>query len=319
VNLTAQVADAVRCGLLATPKSLPPFLFYDERGSALFERITELPEYYLTRTERGILETHAEAISDDFSRGTAEPVAAVELGAGAAYKTQILLRVMARRHGRVRYFPSDVSAAALTMAARRVSREEPEVDVTPIVATHDQALAMVRRLGVAPVVLFFGSSIGNYEYGDAAALLRDIRSTFRGGGALLLGTDLRKPTDILLRAYDDASGVTAEFNKNVLARINRDLAGSFELDGFRHVALWNEPESRIEMHLESLHRQRVRIEGLGMDVDFAPRERIHTESSYKYDVAHVDRLLAEAALTRARTFTDERRWFALHVVRPARA
>jgi dimethylhistidine N-methyltransferase len=317
VNLTARVADAVRSGLLATPKSLPPFLFYDERGSALFDRITELPEYYLTRTERGILETHAEAIADDFFRGVTAPLATVELGAGAAYKTQILLRAMARRHGKVRYFPSDVSAAALATGARRVSREERGIDVTPIVGTHDEALAMVRRLGVAPVVLFLGSSIGNYDNGEAAVLLRDIRSTFRERGALLLGTDLRKPVDVLLPAYDDARGVTAEFNKNILARINHDLAATFELDGFRHVALWNEPESRIEMHLESLYRQRVWIEGLGMDVDFAPRERIHTESSYKYDVAHIDRLLAKAALTRVRTFTDERRWFALHLARPA--
>jgi dimethylhistidine N-methyltransferase len=317
------IAEIVRRGLLASPKALPPFLFYDDRGSALFEQITALPEYYVTRTERSIFDANAEVLAAELSpaapagsRGGRGSVAILELGAGNASKTQTLLRAFARRQGRTRYFPADVSPAALADAAERVSREEPDVAVTAITGTHGEALAALRRWEGALVVLFIGSSIGNYDDDEAAALLRDIRGTLRDRGALLLGTDLRKPLDVLLPAYDDAQGVTAAFNKNVLSRINRELEGGFDLDSFRHVALWNEGASRIEMHLESLREQRVRIAALGLDVHFAPGERIHTESSQKYDDARVDRLLRSADLKRARSFRDLRGWFAVHLVRP---
>ncbi len=317
------IAEVVRRGLLASPKTLPPFLFYDDRGSALFEQITELPEYYVTRTERSIFDANAETIAAELSpvappgsRGGRGAVAILELGAGNASKTQTLLRAFGRRQGKTRYFPADVSPAALAEAAERVAREEPDVVVTPIAGTHGEALAALRRWEGTLVVLFIGSSIGNYEDDEAAMLLRDIRATMGDRGALLLGTDLRKSLDVLLPAYDDAQGVTAAFNKNVLSRINRELEGGFDLDSFRHVALWNEGASRIEMHLESLREQRVRIEALGLDVRFAPGERIHTESSQKYDDARIDRLLRSADLERARTFRDGRGWFGVHLVRP---
>jgi L-histidine N-alpha-methyltransferase len=313
------IAEAVRRGLLASPKTLPPFLFYDDRGSKLFDRITELPEYYLTRTELGILESHAADLAAEMSPGPHAPVAILELGAGTASKTQTLLRALTHRQGRTRYFPADVSPSALAEAARRVSREAPQVDVTPLVATHAEALATMRDAGTAVVVLFIGSSIGNYDDPEATALLRDIRATMDQRSGLLLGTDLRKPLDILLPAYDDALGVTAQFNKNILAHINRELGASFDLDAFRHVALWNEAASRIEIYLESLRAQRVRIRDLGLELSFAKGERIHTESSHKYDDARVDRLLGSASLARVRTFSDARRWFALHLVRPATA
>jgi dimethylhistidine N-methyltransferase len=239
----------------------------------------------------------------------------LELGAGTAAKTQVLLRALVRRQGRTRYFPADLSASALAAAAATLSREVPEVDVTPLVATHAEALAMTRQLDLPVVVLFLGSSIGNYGEAESAALLGDIGNTAGAHGALLLGTDLCKPLDVLLPAYDDAAGVTAEFNKNVLARINRELAGNFDLQGFRHTVLWNDADSSIEMHLESVAEQQVNIRGLGMNVSFAPGERIHTESSHKYDDRRIDELLGKAAIKRTRTLTDPRRWFALHVAR----
>lgn len=312
----SSVASAVLRGLSRSPKRLPPFLFYDAEGSALFERITELDEYYLTRTESAIFERHADDVARDAfdARG---PVAVLELGAGSATKTQTLLRAIARRHGRVRFFPADVSDAALAHAAARLAREEPRVDVTPLRATHAEALAKLRAWEGALLVLFIGSSIGNYEDADAVALLRDVRRTLGDRGRLLLGADMRKPLDVLLPAYDDASGVTAAFNKNVLARINRELGGDFDLEAFRHVAVWNEAASSVEMHLESARDQIVRVEALALTVRFAAGERVHTESSHKYDDARIAKLFAAASLASARKLTDDRGWFAVHLAKPA--
>ncbi len=312
------LAYAVRRGLTATPKRLPPFLFYDERGSRLFDRITELPEYYLTRAERSIFEGAGEAIVAAASRHAGAPLTVLELGAGNASKTQVLLRALVGLQGRTRFVPADVSPAALEDARARLGREEPDLDVRPLLATHAEALAAARAWDAregTPFVLFIGSSIGNYEDADAVALLSQIRGGLGAKGALLLGTDLRKSLDVLLPAYDDAAGVTAEFNKNVLARVNRELGGRFDLESFRHVALWNDASCCIEMHLESTRAQRVRIDALDLEVAFGAGERIHTESSHKYDDARVERLLAAAGLGRFAVFCDEQRRFAVHLAR----
>ncbi|MBK7399604.1 MAG: L-histidine N(alpha)-methyltransferase [Myxococcales bacterium] len=307
------LADAVRRGLTAAAKSLPPSLFYDERGSRLFDRITELPEYYLTRAERSIFEGAGNAIVAEAARHAASPLTVLELGAGNASKTQVLLRALVRRQGSTRFVPADVSPAPLEEARARLAREEPQLDVRPHLGTHAEALAAARAWDGARLVLFIGSSIGNYEDEDAIELLTEIRRALGAEGSLLLGTDLRKSPELLLPAYDDAQGVTSEFNKNVLRRINRELGGRFDLECFRHVALWNDAASCIEMHLESTRAQRVRIDALDLEVSFAARERIHTESSHKYDEGRVERLLAAAGLARSAEFKDERSLFAVHL------
>lgn len=307
------VARAVHEGLARTPKSLPPWLFYDEEGSRLFEEITELPEYYLTRAERELFEAHAAELVRAAAAGRRLTV--VELGAGTATKSQILLREAVRLQGKTVYMPVDVSAEPLRAARARLAVEEPEVVVRPLAVRHEEAMGFVRELPGRRLVLFIGSSIGNYDEEDAVSLLAVVRRALRPGDALLLGTDLRKGLDVLVPAYDDAAGTTAAFNKNVLARINRELGGEFDLDRFRHVAVWNGERSRIEMHLESLGEQRVAIADLGIEVALRDGERIHTESSVKYDLPMADRLLGAAGFRRERTVTDPEGRFAEHLAR----
>ena len=227
----------------------------------------------------------------------------------------MLLRALVARQGPVTFVPVDVSATPLEAARTRLAAEEPEVKVWPWVSTHDDAFPRLRGLGGRKIALFIGSSIGNYDDGEALELLRGLRHGLTAGDALVLGTDLRKDPEVLVRAYDDAAGVTAAFNKNVLTRINRELGGHFNLDCFRHVAVWNPAASRMEMHLESVGEQAVRIDGLGMIVRLHDGERIHTESSVKYDEAMVERLLAASGYRRERTFTDAEGRFAVHLAR----
>ncbi|MFA6954381.1 MAG: L-histidine N(alpha)-methyltransferase [Thermoanaerobaculia bacterium] len=312
---TNPIAEVVARGLLATKKSLPPYLFYDEEGSRLFEEITMLAEYYPTRVERSILIEHADEIVATAAAGGGFPLHVVELGAGTATKSEIILRSVVAQQGRCIFAPVDVSESAIDEATARLARTLPEVTVRPLVMQHDEAFTHIRAIGPRRLVLFIGSSIGNFEDDEAHAILAGVRRSLAPGGALLLGTDLRKDPAILVPAYDDARGVTAAFNRNVLARINRELGGHFELDRFAHVALWNDAQSRIEMHLESLCAQRVRIEALGVEVGFRQGERIHTESSIKYDDARVDAMLERAGFVRERTFTDRDRLFAVHLAR----
>lgn len=309
------VATIVAEGLAAKKKRLPAWLFYDAEGSALFEQITELDEYYPTRTEKKIFEQNAEAMADTMVGG--DPVTVVELGAGTAQKTVLLLRALSRRVATT-FVPVDVSPSALAVAKARVLHELPGVRVRELEATHEQAFRELRRLPGRKVVLFIGSSIGNYEDEEAVHLLSGVQRALGRDGVFILGTDLKKSPARLVPAYDDARGVTARFNLNMLARINRELGGRFELERFRHVALWNEAESRIEMHLESRMAQHVWVESLGTSFRFEEGERIHTESSIKYDTAHVDSLLGASGLSRLRTFEDAERLFAVHLIRSIR-
>ncbi len=310
-----EVAEAVLRGLTAPRKSLPPFLFYDARGSALFEDITELPEYYLTRTERGILVDDADRIVAAILRSARGPVAVLELGAGTATKTDILLQAFARARKDVHYFPADVSPTPLDVARARIASTLPQIRVSPIVGTHDDALQRMREWEGELAVFFLGSSIGNYADDDAVALIAEVRGAIGRHGSLLLGADRTKSLDVLLPAYDDPAGVTAAFNRNVLVRINRELGGDFDPASFRHVAIWNEGTSAIEMHLESVVAQRAHVAALGLTVDFARGERIHTESSHKYTERHVAELLEAAGLRSESAFEDARRWFSLHLAR----
>jgi dimethylhistidine N-methyltransferase len=298
-------------GLTATPKWLPPRLFYDARGSELFEEITRLPEYYLTRTERTIFQAHA----DDMVAQAGPNLSVFELGAGTATKTQLILRALSSRQRRVTYIPVDVSHTALKQCADDLAEKFPQMTVEPIVADYTSGIARLKSVRGRKLVLYIGSSIGNFELDEAADLLARIREGLRPGDALLLGVDLAKSPDILLPAYDDAQGVTAEFNKNVLRRLNDELSADFDLDRFRHLAVWNASKSRIEMHLESTTDQSVNFAMLGLSVHFDEGETIHTENSYKFTPQMIDDLFGRCGFTLERTWTDPHHWFAEHLAR----
>ena len=314
VSIDERVAEAVRKGLSSRPKRLPAWLFYDAAGSELFDQITELPEYYVTRTERGILASNAKNIVALAAANARLRI--TELGAGSADKTRLLLKAAVDRQGPVIYEPVDVSSSALDAARKRIIREIPGVIVLPRVMDYtdgdgsrfhlDPAAAGERRL-----VLYIGSSIGNFDPVEAARLLERVRAGLCPGDSLLLGVDLVKEESILLAAYNDAAGVTAAFNLNLLDRLNRELGADFNSDAFVHRAVWNRAESRIEMHLVSRILQRVRFARLHWEVNFAAGETIHTENSYKYRPGQAEELLTAAGFTPAATWTDPQHWFAI--------
>ncbi len=309
--LIPDIAEEVYEGLTRTPKSLPPKLFYDAAGSTLFQEITRVPEYYLTRTESCILEMHAAEIARALDPGTS----VIELGAGSGEKTGVLLRALGRRNLRVHYFPVELSPTAVIEAKRQLEAQFAFLRVQPIVADFCAHLRFIRRVAPPRLLLYIGSSIGNLDEDQAQHLLSAVRGQLDPGDTLLLGMDLVKDVSRLLAAYDDAQGVTARFNKNLLARINRELGGQFDLKSFRHLAVWNAAQSRVEMYLESLREQEVRIDLLGLRLRFDAGERIHTENSHKYTVARGRAMLQAAGFEVVRTFTDQQSWFAVHLGR----
>jgi L-histidine Nalpha-methyltransferase len=309
------IAEDVRRGLTSSPKTLPPHLFYDAVGSRLYERITELPEYYLTRAEREIFQVHAPEIALRLAKGAGRRLSVIELGSGSAAKTEILLRAVLERQGSCLYLPVDISTTALAEAEDRIHASLQHVSVRAVAMTYTDSLRTLADVAPPRLVLFIGSSVGNLPDDEASALLRRIRAALHGETWLLLGTDLRKSPSVLLPAYDDAAGVTAAFNKNLLTRINRELGGHFDLDRFRHVARWNDAASRVEMHLESTGPQLVAIDRLGLRARFDAGETIHTESSAKYDLPRVERLLTAGDFRLEVTYYDAARRFALHLAR----
>jgi dimethylhistidine N-methyltransferase len=306
-----QYAGEVERGLTSSPKSLPTKLFYDAAGSELFEAITGLPEYYPTRTEFAILEEHA----SEMARLAGTGLAIVELGAGTAAKTCTLLKAVAARQMRVDYVPVDISRAAVREARERVRAEVPQSHVRPIIADFSEGFDFLSSISGRRLVLYLGSSIGNFDPHAAIEMLGRVRHQLTQGDALLLGTDLVKSAKILVPAYDDAQGITAAFNKNILSRLNRELDSNFALDSFHHIACWNQSASRMEMHLESARAQRVDLKLIQLSVEFAPGERIHTENSYKYTIAMVREMLSASGFSLERTWFDHQRWFALHLAR----
>jgi L-histidine Nalpha-methyltransferase len=309
---SSPVAVEVLNGLAEHPKTLSPWLFYDQRGSQLFEEITELPEYYVTRTERQILAEHAEEIVSAAAGG--RDLSMIELGAGTATKTGLLLNAAVGLQGSVTYRPIDVSETALEEARARLEAEIPEVTVEPIVADYTEGM---RQNGAShtgrKLVLYIGSSIGNFSPSDALEVLRGVRAQLLPGDSLLLGTDMVKNVNTLLAAYDDAAGVTARFNLNVLVRINRELDANFNPKLFRHRARWNEEHSRIEMHLESLLAQKITLRALDTEVRFARGETIHTENSYKFTDERVVNLLNRAGFKLRQQWTDPNHWFTVYL------
>ena len=304
-------ADDVRAGLTAPKKWLPPKYFYDEVGSALFEAITLLPEYYLTRAEGEILRDHAGEVIEMVGG----PVELVELGSGSAVKTRHLIDAVLAKQPALRFCPIDISSAALDASARALASEYPQIIVEGINADYLGGLARLSRNGARRrLALFLGSNIGNFEPKEADATLRALRDVLEPGDGFLLGADRKKDPKVLERAYDDAAGVTAAFNRNVLARINRELGGQFDLETFSHRALYNQELARVEMHLVSAKTQDVAIEGAGFTASFAQGESIHTESAYKFDDRSVEALAKAADFTVARAWSDPAGRFADHLL-----
>jgi L-histidine N-alpha-methyltransferase len=293
----------VLTGLTATPKTLPPKWFYDARGSELFERITRLPEYYPTRTEREILADRADEIA-----ALTEAHTLVELGSGSSEKTRLLLDAL-RRNGTLREIVAlDVSEAALAASVEALREAYAPATVLGVVGDFTQHLALLP--GAAPrMVAFLGGTIGNLVPAERAKFLSAVRDNLRAGEWLLLGTDLVKDRTTLVEAYDDAAGVTAEFNRNVLHVLNRELDADFDVPAFAHVARWDEQEEWIEMRLRATRDMQVRLPAVGLTVSFAEGEEMRTEVSAKFRPARVATELAEAGFTLTKWWTDRQNRF----------
>ncbi|TLQ42374.1 L-histidine N(alpha)-methyltransferase [Streptomyces marianii] len=299
---SAALRADVQHGLTRSPKELPPKWFYDSRGSELFEEITRLPEYYPTRAEREILAGRARDIAAATGARTL-----VELGSGSSEKTRFLLDALPGLHS---YLPVDVSESALTGAGESLPADRPGLHVHALVADFTRVLALPDTPGPR-LVAFLGGTIGNLLPGERADFLRSVRALLSPGDALLLGTDLVKDEGVLVAAYDDAAGVTAEFNKNVLAVVNRELGADFPLDGFDHVAVWNAREEWIEMRLRAREAAKVRIRELDLVVPFEAGEEIRTEVSAKFRQEGVRSELAAAGMELTEWWTDPEGRFAL--------
>jgi L-histidine N-alpha-methyltransferase len=295
-------------GLSQPQKEIPPKYFYDERGSRLFAEITELEEYYLTRTEAALL--RAQVVP--WMR-TVRPGSLVELGAGNAAKTRTLLEALPPSG---QYLPVDISAEHLWRTAAQLRTEYPHLHIEPLVADITRPLPLPRRLPEPALFAFLGSTIGNFEVDEAVRLLARIRSVMRGRDRLVLGADLVKDTAVLERAYNDAKGITAEFNRNVLHVSNRELDTDFEVDEWRHLAFFDPLHRRIEMHLVPLREQHVRVPGW-RTVSFAAGESIRTEISCKYDRLALEIMLRRAGLELEAWFTDDAENYAVLAARPA--
>jgi L-histidine N-alpha-methyltransferase len=285
-------------GLQATPKSLPPKWFYDSVGSDLFDQITRLPEYYPTRAEAEILRARAAEVASASAADTL-----VELGSGTSEKTRVLLDALRERGSLHRFVPFDVDASMLSTAATAIQQEYAGVEIKAVCGDFEEHLTEIPS-GGRRLFVFLGSTIGNLTPGPRAGFLAALSAQMRPDDSLLLGTDLVKDTERLVRAYDDAAGVTAAFNRNVLAVINRELDADFDVDAFQHVARWNAGEERIEMWLRAERRQRVRIGALELSVDFAAGEEVLTEVSCKFRPDGVSAELAAAGLRLTRWWTD---------------
>ena len=300
--------DAVLNGLAQYPKSIPPTYFYDARGSELFEQICGLPEYYPTRTEIGILTRCADEIAMRIGPGAQ----IVEYGSGASDKVRIILDAL---QDPVAYVPVDISGEYLGSVANQLASDYPGLEVTAVVADYSRPFAVPapRRQARARASLFTGSTIGNFSPEEAMAFLRHTARRLSGGGALIIGADLLKDPNVLHAAYNDASGVTAAFNLNLLTRINRDLDGDFDVAAFDHYALYNPLEGRVEMHLVSRRSQRVTV--AGKSFHFTPGESIHTENSYKFDVEGFRDMGRRAGFVPEMVWTDDERRFSVHLLR----
>lgn len=307
----ATFAEDVRAGLGTRPFSLSPKYFYDDLGSALFEAITRLPEYYLTRVERDLLATYGREIAGALG----EPLELIELGSGSAIKTRLLIDAILERQPALTYHPIDISADAVTESSLALAGAYERLRIVAYAGDYfpllrDKSLKTHGRV----LALFLGSNIGNFEPADARELLRLLAAARHPGDGLLIGYDLKKDPSILELAYDDPTGVTAAFNMNLLARMNRELGADFDLRAFRFRARWNEERGAVESFLVSERAQRVRIPTSGIDVDFTADDAIHTESSYKFSREDVVALANDCGFDEKKTYTDAGGRYALSLL-----
>ena len=308
-QLAKSLQEEAAVGLAATPKQLAPTWFYDERGCELFEEITALPEYYPTRTERAIIEAHCDEIA-----AASDATTLVELGSGTSAKTRLLLDAFARAGTLRRFVPFDVAEGTLRSASEAVSAEYRGVDVHAVVGDFREHLDLLPR-GGRRLVAFLGGTIGNFRPSERAELLSRLAEVLSPGESFLVGTDLVKDPERLVAAYDDAAGVTAEFNRNVLRVLNHALGADFDVDGFEHVARYNDDEEWIEMWLRSRRHQQVRVDSLGLGVVFEEGEGMLTEISAKFRTEAIRAELAAAGLSPVATWTDPAGDFALTLAR----
>jgi L-histidine Nalpha-methyltransferase len=294
-------------GLRQNPKTLPCRYFYDDRGSALFEQITDLPEYYPTRTEQSILETYATEIV-----GLTSACELIELGSGSSRKTHILLEAYSKLDTPLHYYPIDVSAGILRTTALDLLERYPKLNVCGLAGTYEQALAQLPPRAIENrMVIFLGSTMGNLADADRDLFLDRVQQALQPGEFFLLGVDLQKPIDILEAAYNDSQGVTAAFNLNILRHLNQRFHGNFNLDRFEHVAFFNTADSRIEMHLKSLAHQTVTLKDLDLEIELQAGEQIHTEISRKFHLPTLTHTLESHALQPLKIWTDPQTWFGL--------
>lgn len=302
-------------GLSGSPKHLDCRYFYDYEGSILFEAICGLPEYYQTRTERGILEKNAGEIIG----GLPGDVVLVELGSGSSVKTTIIIEALLEKNGSASYTPIDISRSMLEESATQLRARYDGLEIVSIAAEYTEGLARLREFDKRPeLILWLGSSIGNFERDGAVAFLKGITAGLTSRDRLLIGFDLVKDLEVLKKAYNDSRGVTAAFDLNLLARINRELGGEFDIDSFEHTAEYNTEKDRIEMYLVSKRDQDVPIESLNRTFHFDKGERIHTENSHKYTQAAIEEIADEVGLHIIRQWNDPRDWFNLTLFAPAR-
>jgi dimethylhistidine N-methyltransferase len=304
---TIDRGDDIINGLRSTPKTLPPRYFYDDRGSELFEQITDLPEYYPTRTEQAILDTYVSEIIE--FTGACE---IVELGSGSSRKTHTLLTAYSQLDNPLHYYPIDVSAGILRTTALELLATYPQLNVCGVAGTYERALAKLPpRMVENRMLMFLGSTMGNMDDRSCDLFLTQVQQALQPGEFFLLGVDLQKPIDVLEAAYNDAQGVTAAFNLNMLQHLNDRFEGNFNLDNFAHYAFFNPVASQIEMHLKSLTAQTVKLKALDLEISLQSGETIHTEISRKFHLSTLSDTLTTHALQPLKIWTDPQSWFGL--------
>jgi dimethylhistidine N-methyltransferase len=309
-------AKDVRMGLTSQPKSLPCCYFYDQQGSLLFEEICDLPEYYLPRAEEEILRARAAEIVARFPNNTL----LVELGSGNSAKTRLLIEALLQNRDRLCYVPIDICRAMLEDTSLLLLRDYPGLEIIAVAGEYQQGLQHFRTLEQgAKLILWLGSNIGNFTRPEAAAFLTSVRATMQKSDRLLVGIDLRKDPCILESAYADSRGITAQFNLNILRRINNELGGHFDLGRFRHRSVYNEEVGRIEMYLDSLADQTVGIDALKVKIAFAADEPVFTESSFKYSPKEISYLANAAGLAMEDQWLDSQNRFSVNLLVPLQA